>query len=49
MDQIKQPYTQPAIEDLGDLLELTEANRAGSATDATFPQGTPVTSLTFSF
>ena len=47
-DQTRLPYEAPRLDDLGDLLELTAHNAAGSYTDATFPAGTPATSLTFS-
>lgn len=49
MNETKLPYEVPTIEDLGDLLKLTAHNVAGPNTDATFPAGTPATSLTFSF
>ena len=48
MEQPRQPYERPTIEDLGDLLALTAANSVGAQTDATFPAHTAVTSLTFS-
>ena len=41
-------YTKPAVEDLGDLVELTAHQQDGNFTDQDFPAGTPKGSLTFS-
>lgn len=48
MEETKMRYETPVVEDLGDLVELTAANTAGTYTDASFPANTPITSLTFS-
>lgn len=41
-------YVSPAIEDFGDLTELTEGQTDGDFTDMTFPANTPKKDLTFS-
>jgi hypothetical protein len=43
-----QGYEKPTVRDYGDLAELTAGARNGNFTDATFPQNTPKSSLTFS-
>jgi len=41
-------YAAPTVSDYGDLVELTAGLSKGSQLDATFPVGTPFSSLTFS-
>jgi hypothetical protein len=41
-------YVAPQVKDYGTLSALTAASAAGTHTDATFPAGTPILSLTFS-
>ena len=41
-------YEAPKVVDLGDLIEITAAQVAGSVLDRDFPAGTPVSDLTFS-
>jgi hypothetical protein len=41
-------YAAPALERLGSLEEVTLGNAGGNKLDASFPVGTPKSSLTFS-
>jgi hypothetical protein len=41
-------YQSPQVTDYGTLVALTAAAAAGTRIDASFPAGTPITSLTFS-
>ena len=41
-------YTPPRLIDLGTVRELTLGQATGNFTDATFPQNTPFSDLTFS-
>lgn len=41
-------FEEPKIVDYGHLAEITAGQRAGSHIDASFPVGTPNSSLTFS-
>lgn len=41
-------YEAPNVRDLGDLVEITEAQTNGNFLDRAFPAGTPKSELTFS-
>jgi hypothetical protein len=41
-------FELPKVVDYGDLAQITAGQTSGSRLDATFPNGTPIPSLTFS-
>lgn len=45
---MKSSYEAPVLQVHGSLEELTMGMSTGATTDAAFPQGTPVSSFTFS-
>lgn len=45
---MKKTYEKPALEKLGSFETMTQATGSGSKLDATFPDGTDFTDLTFS-
>lgn len=45
---MKLSFEAPKVVDYGDLAKITAGQATGQVTDATFPAGTPASSLTFS-